>query len=158
MLEANPLLNSVQVKEILQNTARSDNFTGTTPNTKWGYGKVDAFAAVSEVFNATSVQEVKNELPNEFVLNQNYPNPFNPTTSIKFNLPTESKVRLNVFNVLGEEVAELVNNNLQAGFHSVQFDARSLNSGIYFYKIEAGDPSAGSGHGFVQIRKMMLLK
>ncbi|MCB9248516.1 MAG: S8 family peptidase [Ignavibacteriales bacterium] len=158
MLEANPLLNSVQVKEILQNTARSDNFTGTTPNTKWGYGKVDAFAAVSEVLNATSVQEVKNELPNEFVLNQNYPNPFNPTTSIKFNLPTESKVRLNVFNVLGEEVAELVNNNLQAGFHSVQFDARSLNSGIYFYKIEAGDPSAGSGHGFVQIRKMMLLK
>jgi uncharacterized delta-60 repeat protein len=98
----------------------------------------------------TDVDEIDYNIPKELELNQNYPNPFNPATTIKFNLPTDSNVRLNVFNVLGEEVAELINNNMQAGFHSVEFDASGLNSGIYFYKIEAG--------GFSQVRKMMLLK
>ncbi|MCB9250182.1 MAG: T9SS type A sorting domain-containing protein, partial [Ignavibacteriales bacterium] len=109
-------------------------------------------------FEYSDIVEIDLGLPTEFSLSQNYPNPFNPTTSIKFNLPTDSNVKLSVFNVLGEEVAELINNNLQTGYHSVEFNASELNSGVYFYKIEAGDPSAGSGHGFVQIRKMMLLK
>ena len=109
MLEANPLLNSVEVKEILQNTARSDNFTGTTPNPNWGYGKVDAFAAVSEVISATSVEEVKNKFPNEYLLNQNYPNPFNPSTTIKYSIPSNS-VMLNSFQILAfdsEQVEEM---------------------------------------------------
>ncbi|MFZ1290774.1 MAG: T9SS type A sorting domain-containing protein [Melioribacteraceae bacterium] len=88
--------------------------------------------------------------PEEFSLNQNYPNPFNPTTKIQFTIPTDSKVRLSIFNVLGEQVAELMNNTLSAGIHSVEFNASKLNSGIYFYKIEAGN--------FVQIRKMMFTK
>ncbi len=61
--------------------------------------------------------------PDKFELNQNFPNPFNPMTSIQFNIPQDSQVRLNVFNVLGEEVAELLNDNISAGYHSVDFDA-----------------------------------
>lgn len=170
MLEANPLLNSVQVKEILQNTARSDAFTGTTPNPNWGYGKVDAFAAVSEVINATSVKEQKNELPNDFVLNQNYPNPFNPTTTIEYSIPYSVKsenanlayqqagVKIVVFDVLGKIVATLVNEQQAAGSYKVEFDASTLPSGVYYYQLKAGNPSRSSGKVFIQTRKMLLLK
>ena len=85
-----------------------------------------------------------------FELAQNYPNPFNPTTDISFNLPTDAHVTLTIFNVLGEKVAEIVNSNIPAGYHNVTFDASELNSGIYYYKLEAGN--------FIQMRKMMLLK
>ena len=88
--------------------------------------------------------------PNKYELNQNFPNPFNPMTSIQFNIPQDNQVRLNVFNVLGEKVAELLNDNISAGYHSVNFDASHLNSGIYFYKLETNN--------FTQIRKMMLVK
>ena len=71
-------------------------------------------------------------------------------TSIQFNIPQDNQVRLNVFNVLGEKVAELLNDNISAGYHSVNFDASHLNSGIYFYKLETNN--------FTQIRKMMLVK
>lgn len=85
-----------------------------------------------------------------FELAQNYPNPFNPTTDISFNLPTDAHVTLTIFNVLGEKVAEIVNSNIPAGYHNVTFNASELNSGIYYYKLEAGN--------FIQMRKMMLLK
>ena len=88
--------------------------------------------------------------PNEFELDQNYPNPFNPTTSIKFNIPFDSNVKLNVFNILGEEVAELLNENLSAGHYNIKFNASKLNSGIYFYKLETNK--------FTQMRKMILVK
>jgi fibronectin-binding autotransporter adhesin len=89
-------------------------------------------------------------LPTEFALYQNFPNPFNPTTTIKFDLPKESNVTLKVFNVLGQEVATLVNNVMPAGHQSFSFDASKLSSGMYIYRIQAGD--------FVQIRKMLLMK
>lgn len=89
-------------------------------------------------------------IPTEFSLSQNYPNPFNPTTSIKFGLPKESNVTLRVFNILGEEVATLVNKVMPAGFHTVNFDASKLSSGLYIYRIEADN--------FVQVKKMMLMK
>jgi photosystem II stability/assembly factor-like uncharacterized protein len=89
-------------------------------------------------------------IPTKFELSQNYPNPFNPTTSIKFSLAKESKVSLKVFNNLGEEVAELVNGNKSAGIYRINFNASNLASGIYYYRLEAGD--------FVQTRKMILLK
>lgn len=89
--------------------------------------------------------------PTEFSLAQNYPNPFNPTTTINFNLAKESNVSLRVFNLLGQEVAKLVNNEvLQAGTYSYKFDASSLASGTYLYRLEAGD--------FVQTKKMILSK
>lgn len=85
-----------------------------------------------------------------YALEQNYPNPFNPTTSIKFAIPTQSDVVLEVYNLLGQKVATLVNGNLAAGYHEVEFNASELSSGIYLYSLRAGD--------FSKTAKMMLLK
>ncbi|GAB4327776.1 MAG: hypothetical protein Kow0037_01610 [Calditrichia bacterium] len=90
------------------------------------------------------------EMPTGFELAQNYPNPFNPTTTIRFTLPISANVSLKVFNVLGEEVATLLNGKQTAGVHEVQFDASNLTSGVYFYRLE--------GEGFSQTKKMFLLK
>ncbi|MBD3331217.1 DUF4397 domain-containing protein [candidate division GN15 bacterium] len=89
-------------------------------------------------------------VPNTFALDQNYPNPFNPSTTISFTLPERSNVTLDVYNMLGQKVETLVNGPKQAGRHEVDFDASSLASGVYFYRIES---TAGS-----ETKKMMLLK
>jgi hypothetical protein len=88
--------------------------------------------------------------PDKFVLNQNHPNPFNPTTSISFNLPAAGQVSLKVFDISGKEVAGLVDNYLEAGRHSINFDASSLSSGVYYYKLASGNN--------VSMRKMLLIK
>lgn len=93
--------------------------------------------------------------PKEFILNQNYPNPFNPATKISFSLAVESKVALKIFDVLGQEVLTLVNNNFTAGSHEVEFDASNLNSGVYFYRIEA---DGVDGQKFSSVKKMILSK
>jgi len=89
-------------------------------------------------------------VPTEFALLQNYPNPFNPTTTIEFALPRQARVTLKVFTALGEEVAVLLDETLDAGAKSVEFDARDLASGVYLYRLQAGD--------FVQSRRMMLVR
>ncbi len=105
--------------------------------------------------NYSNEIEVNVPAPAVFTLDQNYPNPFNPSTQIAFRLAVDSKVSLKVFNVLGQEVATLVNTNLVAGGHSINFDASALNSGVYLYRIEA----AGiDGSNFVDIKKMILTK
>jgi PKD repeat protein len=88
--------------------------------------------------------------PNEFVLYQNYPNPFNPTTTISWQQPTESKVSITVYDILGNEFENIVDEVMPAGRHTINFSADQLPSGIYFYKIIAGN--------FVETKKMMLLK
>ncbi len=88
--------------------------------------------------------------PTNFSLSQNYPNPFNPSTTINFTLPIKSYVNIKVFNTLGQIVAELINQELVAGYHQVNFNASNLSSGIYYYKMEAGN--------FSSIKKMMLIK
>ncbi len=93
--------------------------------------------------------------PELFALDQNYPNPFNPATTIGFSLAADSKVILKVYNALGQEVSILVNENLSEGFHEISFNASNLNSGVYFYKIEA---TGVNGQSFTQVRKMMLTK
>ena len=98
----------------------------------------------------TGVEENRSNIPTEYSLSQNYPNPFNPTTNIQFSLPEKGLVTLKVFNILGQEVAQLVNQELNAGVHKVDFNASQLTSGIYFYTLESGN--------FVQTNKMMLLK
>jgi len=90
------------------------------------------------------------ERPKEFKLEQNYPNPFNPTTTIQFAVPSVSDVKLEVFNILGQKVASLVNRRMEAGVHTVNFNATNLSSGVYFYRLQAGN--------FVQTKKMMLVK
>jgi hypothetical protein len=94
--------------------------------------------------------------PLVFELEQNYPNPFNPSTTISYALPNESKVSLKVFNLLGQQVAELVNENKPAGYHSVVFDASSLSSGVYLYRINARDQVTSKE--FTSTKKLLLLK
>ena len=90
------------------------------------------------------------EKPKEFALEQNYPNPFNPGTMIRYSLPENTKVRLVIYDILGKQVAELVNGEQAAGYHDVKFDGSSLASGIYFYRLTTDK--------FTKINKMMLLK
>jgi hypothetical protein len=75
------------------------------------------------------------QIPEEYVLNQNYPNPFNPSTTIVYALPETGNVRLDVFNILGQRVATLINERVAAGTHHVQFDASRLSSGMYIYRL-----------------------
>lgn len=101
--------------------------------------------------DATNLVSNESELkPVAFKLSQNYPNPFNPSTSISFNLPVTSEVKLEVFNLIGNKVATLINETLNSGSHSANFDASNLSSGIYIYRIQAGD--------FTQTKKMLLIK
>ena len=94
-------------------------------------------------------------LPTEFALSQNYPNPFNPSTAIRVDLPVDAKVTLTVYNALGQSVAELMNGTVSAGYHEVRFDATSLASGLYIYRVVA---KGADGREFTSIQKMMLMK
>ncbi|HCY75984.1 MAG TPA: hypothetical protein DHV28_08685 [Ignavibacteriales bacterium] len=91
----------------------------------------------------------------EFALGQNYPNPFNPSTTINFSLAVDSKVSLKIFDVLGQEVATLINGQMSAGSQKVSFNASSLNSGVYFYRIDA---DGVDGQKFSSVKKMILTK
>ncbi len=96
------------------------------------------------------VKKIDRNIPSEYKLSQNYPNPFNPSTEINFSIPVSGNTTLAIYNVLGQEVATLVNEELSAGSYNYQFDASNLTSGIYFYKLQSNDYS--------QVKKMMLLK
>ena len=98
----------------------------------------------------TSVGNPTADVPKTFALQQNYPNPFNPSTTIIFELPKTAHVNLKVFDILGREVVLLVNERKAPGKYEVKFDGSNLASGVYFYRIQAGD--------FVQTRKLVLLK
>jgi hypothetical protein len=106
-------------------------------------------------FEYSNEVEVDVIAPAQFSLDQNYPNPFNPSTKIAFSLATDSKVSLKVFDVLGQEVASLINQDLAAGVHNYDFNASGFNSGVYFYRIEA---TGTNGSEFVDVKKMILVK
>ncbi len=106
-------------------------------------------------FEYSSEVEVEVSVPDKFALEQNYPNPFNPSTKINFSLAVDSKVMLKVFDILGQEVRTLISSNLAAGLHNIEFNAASLNSGVYFYRIEA---TGNDGNSFVDVKKMILTK
>ena len=109
----------------------------------WYYERVAIWAGPNLVGNRDNVVS-------EFRLSQNYPNPFNPSTTISFDLKTAGKVSLEVYNTLGQKVATVINKNMPAGSHRVEFDASHLASGIYLYRLSSGN--------LTQTRKMMLLK
>jgi hypothetical protein len=96
------------------------------------------------------------ELPKQFALRQNYPNPFNPSTTIRYDLPVKSNVRLTVYNILGQEVISLVDGIQEAGFKSVQWDGISASSGVYFYRISVN--GIDDARQFVGTGKMILVK
>jgi photosystem II stability/assembly factor-like uncharacterized protein len=132
----------------------SRNYVISFPSERVGWG---AYAGPDTVYKYVGppVRPIvavgdQNPVPASYLLAQNYPNPFNPTTTITYELPKSSIVRLSVFDMLGREVAVLVNKSEDAGVHEVMFDGSGLSSGVYLYRLRAGD--------FVQTRKLVLLR
>jgi hypothetical protein len=114
-------------------------------------------ASVNDVSNNTftiqevvSVDDLQSGIPEEYELYQSYPNPFNPSTTIKFSLPEAADVILNIYNTLGQKVAQLVSSKLEAGRYSYQWDAGNIATGLYIYELRTDK--------FVSVKKMMLLK
>ncbi|MEJ2196890.1 MAG: T9SS type A sorting domain-containing protein [Ignavibacteriaceae bacterium] len=102
-----------------------------------------------------AVEQPKFTPPEDYVLSQNYPNPFNPATTIEYSIPERTEVKLTVINLVGEEVSVLVNQTMDAGNYKVEFNShsgevRNLPSGVYFYRLQAGN--------FITTKKMILLK
>lgn len=100
-------------------------------------------------FTYTDAVEVE-VVPNDYDLSQNYPNPFNPSTTIKFSVPKQTQLKINIYNMLGELIETISNGTYEAGYYTVSFNASNLPSGMYIYRIESSD--------FVQVRKMVLIK
>jgi TolB protein len=103
-------------------------------------------------------QDREPALPSCFLLGQNYPNPFNPTTVVSYQLPAVSEVRLVVYDLLGREVAVLVNERKSAGVYEIKFDGSRLSSGVYFYRLQARQIEGGGAREFTQTKRMLLLK
>ena len=114
----------------------------------WGWMYLDYLAVPSNIL--TTVRNGSPDLPVRFALRQNYPNPFNPTTVVSYELPQASEVKLVVYDVLGREVAVLVNERKLPGRYTVKFDATDVASGVYFYRLQAGS--------FVEVKKLVVLK
>ena len=115
-----------------------------------------AGTGVATHLRVTKVSDKANLIPNEFGLSQNYPNPFNPSTTIEFAVPVRSHVKIEIFNILGQRVAELLNGEVGPGYYEKEWQA-AVSSGLYLYRIEAVSISDPGKH-FVAARKMLLLK
>jgi hypothetical protein len=126
--------------------AYTDFSINQTPGKTYFYRLEDV-----DIAGARNVLEVKQiTLPEGYALGQNYPNPFNPTTTIQFNLKVQGMTTLEVYDILGRKVATLLNQEMKAGTHVVNFNATNFASGVYFYRLQSGN--------FNQIKKMMLVK
>jgi hypothetical protein len=112
--------------------------------------KIEGYVKVYELHPTFTLIGQSQDFPILFQLEQNYPNPFNPSTTISFTVAKESNVRLSIYNLLGQKVATLIDENKNPGRQSVVFDAKELSSGVYFYRLEAGS--------FISVKKMLLLK
>lgn len=128
-------------------TAISDIALSRTGNGIWAVG---ATGGIYYTEATTSITPISSNLPDRYSLSQNFPNPFNPSTKINFDIVRAGFVSVKVYNSIGQEVAQLVNQEMAPGSYQADFDGAALTSGIYFYRIETGD--------FVQTRKMMLVK
>ncbi len=152
MFEQYPNRDAIQVRSSLTETARNDSYTGTVPNDTWGYGKIDALAAMLNL--PVSQEDSKPTLPRSTLLYQNYPNPFNPSTVISYYLNSPSRVTVRVINVMGQTIQTLVERKQTSGIHHIKWNGKDnagqpVASGIYFYRLEAGS--------FTQTKKMILL-
>jgi len=116
----------------------------------YGYGTYQIPGQIYELTLPVGIQNISTAVPDEFVLYQNYPNPFNPTTNIKYQIKNNSFVTLKVFDILGKEIATLVDEKLSAGTYSVDWNAGAYPSGVYFYKLQT--------ENYSDVKKMMLTK
>jgi hypothetical protein len=98
----------------------------------------------------TTTAESIEPLPEKFSMSQNFPNPFNPATTIKFSIPVSGYYKLRIYNIIGEQVAQLINRKMEPGHHEIRFDARHLSSGVYLYSLV--------GKNINITRKMILMK
>ena len=126
----------------------SSNYVIAFPSERVGWGVPAGPDTVYRYVTSVAVGD-RNPVPASYLLAQNYPNPFNPSTTIQYELPQSSVVNLSVYDVLGREVSVLVKERRDAGIHEAQFDASGLASGVYLYRLTAGD--------FTQARKLLLL-
>ncbi|MDE3057003.1 MAG: T9SS type A sorting domain-containing protein [Bacteroidota bacterium] len=114
-------------------------------------GDLNWFPTQKAQWLLTAVQKpITGAVPNEYRLYDAYPNPFNPTTNIRFSVPVSGSVSLKVYNIIGQEVTTLVNERKSAGTYEVQFDGNNLSSGVYFYRLTAGN--------YVETKKLVLMK
>ncbi len=148
------LLKTTDRGETWKQSANTDNLQLNSvffinENTGWICGNNEVIIKTT-TGGTIGIQQISTTVPDKFYLEQNYPNPFNPNTVISFQLPAAGFVKLKVFDLLGREVANLVNENLSAGSYKYDFNASSLPSGIYFYKLETDN--------FSETRKMVLVK
>ncbi len=144
--------NDVQQGEITNFCNLSQNTYHYPGVSLWEYNQITHSYVWNEYAAAWQITSIKdaNNGPSSFKLSQNYPNPFNPTTVISYSIPKTSFVTIKVYDILGREVAVLVNKNRHAGNYNVEFAANKISSGVYFYTMHAGD--------FVETRKLIVLK
>lgn len=142
---------SIIINTIVSSAVPYGNYYIYVTGAETGGPRTHVRSFIQVVANVTGVSNNQNATPSVFALMQNYPNPFNPSTSIDYNIAKQSIVNIKVFDVIGREVASLVNNEVkQAGDYNVTFNASNLPSGIYYYKMTAGD--------FTDVKKMVLIK
>ena len=142
-------IDSLEIEGIVYTAPAYDCDGSERPCDIAGDGKVD-MGAYESIFKFTHLRDKLWNGPLSFSLSQNYPNPFNPTTKINYELPMTNYVNLSVYNLLGQEVITLVDEKQNAGYYQVQWDASRFASGVYYYRIEAGE--------FVDVKKMILLR
>lgn len=154
LLQVNPALDYAAIMSVLEATSDQDDFTRAQPQHVFGHGKINAHEAVKHVYaNFTSIDTDERFAPATVTLKANYPNPFNPETTIAFDLGTAAAVTLTVYDMLGRRVATLSNGErYAAGSHRVTFNASTLSSGVYLYRLQVPDLSVEVS------RTMMLVK
>ncbi len=135
-----------EVKDISLN-GNADYFWRVRAKNRAGFSE---WSPVQKISTNVLTSIESETLPEEYSLKQNYPNPFNPSTTIRYALPKAGKVTIDVFNMIGQKVATIINEKQKAGYHSVEFDASALASGMYIYRISAGS--------FSEVKKLTLIK
>ena len=119
-------------------------YNGTATSVNVGFDTASLPCVITNLTGNT------NNVPDKFSLSQNYPNPFNPTTKINFNIPAQNFVTLKVYDISGREIETLISRELNVGSYIVDFNGDNLSSGVYFYRLQAGD--------FIEVKRMILLK
>jgi len=157
-------IDSIEISGLWYYSPLTDIERNVRPNPEGSNPDLGAYE--SPLPSAVGINNNMNKILTEFEIKQNYPNPFNPITTIKYSIPDLETghapslryVTLKVYDILGREIAVLVNEEQKPGYYEVKWDAGNQPSGVYFYRISAGDPSANSGQDYVETKKMILMK